>query len=64
MFLIVSIKIELDATATLSQMEGQIEEAGRAAMKEALKQAIRGAQEQQNSCPQCGTGRWRGSWRC
>lgn len=24
-------------------------------MKEALKQAIRGAQEQQNSCPQCGS---------
>jgi hypothetical protein len=46
MFVRVWIKIELDATATLSQMEGQIEEAGRAAMKEALKQAIRGAQEQ------------------
>ncbi len=31
MFVLVSLKIEVDATATLSQMESQIEEAGRAA---------------------------------
>ena len=55
MFVIISLKIELDANATLSHMESQIEEAGRAAMKEALKQTIRGAEGQQNRCPRCGS---------
>lgn len=54
MFVIVSLKIDVDATAPLSQMESRIEEAGRAVMKEALKQAIGVAEEQQSSCPQCG----------
>jgi hypothetical protein len=45
MFVIVSLKLDLDATATLSHMESQIEEAGIAAMKEALKQAIQVAEE-------------------
>ena len=45
----VSLKIDLDATATLSQMESQIEEAGRAAMKAALKQAIQAAEAQQTA---------------
>jgi hypothetical protein len=52
----VLLKIVLDATATtLSQMESQIEEAGRAAMKAALKQAIRGIEAQQSRCPACGS---------
>ena len=51
----VSLKIALDATATLSHMERQIEEAGRAAMKAALKQAIQAAEAQQSSCPGCGS---------
>jgi transposase len=55
MCVIVSLKITLDATATLSHLERQIEEAGRAAMKAALKQAIRAAEAQQSSCPGCGS---------
>jgi hypothetical protein len=37
----VSLKVERAATARLTQMEEQIHEAGRPAMREALKQAIR-----------------------
>lgn len=55
MYVTVSLKIDLDATATLSQLECQIEEAGRAAMKAALKQAIRAAEAQENRCPACGS---------
>src|SRR5512146_272919 len=56
MCVIVSLKIDLDTTATtLSQRESQIEEAGRAAMQAALKQAIRAAEAQQNNCPRCGS---------
>lgn len=55
MFVLVSLKLEVDASATLSHMESQIEEAGRAAMKEALKQAIRGAEAQQSKCLICGS---------
>jgi hypothetical protein len=50
MYVTVSLKIELDATASLSQMEQQIGEAGRAAMKEALGQAIQWTEEQQKVC--------------
>lgn len=56
MCVIVSLKIVLDATAsTLSQLESQIEEAGRSAMKAALQQAIRGIEAQQDRCPRCGS---------
>jgi hypothetical protein len=55
MYVTISLKINLDATATLSQLEGQIEEAGRAAMKAALKQAIRAIEAQANRCPACGS---------
>jgi hypothetical protein len=55
MCVIVSLQIDLDATAPLSQLESQIEEAGRAAMKAALKQAIQQNEKQQNSCPRCGS---------
>jgi hypothetical protein len=51
----VSLKIELDATASLNQMERQIGEAGRAAMKEALEQALHQNEEQQKRCPECGS---------
>jgi hypothetical protein len=40
MYVTVSLKIELEGTATLSQLEGQIEEAGRAAMRATIQQAI------------------------
>lgn len=51
----VSLKIGLDATANLTEMESQIQEAGRAAMKEALKQTIRQHEDAQKVCPACGS---------
>lgn len=57
MQVIVSFKIEVGASASLSEMERQIQEAGREAMKEALKQAIRQQEEQQKGCPACGSER-------
>lgn len=54
MSVIVSLKIDLDASAGLCEMESQIQEAGREAMQEALKQAIRQS-EQQQICPECGS---------
>jgi len=50
----VSLKIEISATASLTEMEQQIQEAGQQAMREALKQAIRHWEEQRPSCPHCG----------
>src|SRR5512142_1287444 len=55
MYVTVSLKIELDATPTLSQMERQIQEAGRAAMRAALKQAIQEYEQQGRRCPMCGS---------
>src|SRR6266851_7987338 len=50
----VSLKMELAATASLTQMEQQIQEAGKPAMREALKQVIRHWEDQNTTCPQCG----------
>ena len=50
----VSLKLELAATASLTQMEQQIQEAGQQAMREALKQAIRHWEDRNTMCPQCG----------
>ena len=50
----VSLKIELAASASLSEMEQQIQEAGQAAMREAMKQTIRHWEDQQQACPSCG----------
>src|SRR2546421_2586896 len=50
----VSLKIEIAATAGLSQMEQQIQQAGQQAMREALKQAIRQQEEHNGKCPHCG----------
>ena len=55
MYVTVSLKIELEASATLEQMENQIQECGREAMKEALKQVIKENEKQQKNCPQCGS---------
>ncbi len=54
MYVTVSLKIEVDATANLSQIEKHICEAGREAMKSALKQVIRQKEEQNKRCPACG----------
>lgn len=50
----VSLKVEIAATANLTQMEQQIQEAGQQAMREALKQAIRHWEDQHTMCPHCG----------
>ncbi len=50
----VSLTIEISTTASLTQMEQQIQEAGQQAMREGLKQAIRRREDQQVRCPQCG----------
>ena len=50
----VSLKMEIAATASLSQMEQQIQQAGQQAMREALKQAIRHWEDQHQTCPSCG----------
>src|SRR5260370_28424744 len=49
----VSLTIEIGATASLTEMEEQIQEAGQQAMREALKQAIRQWEEQNHTCPHC-----------
>jgi transposase-like protein len=50
----VSLTIEIGATASLTEMEQHIQEAGQQGMREALKQAIRQREDQQVSCPHCG----------
>lgn len=50
----VSLKIEISATASLSEMEQRIQEAGQRAMREAFKQALRHHEDEQGSCPNCG----------
>lgn len=57
MYVTVSLKIELDARASLGEMEEQIQQAGREVMKEGLKQAVRQSEEQEKSCPHCGSER-------
>lgn len=57
MHVTVLLKIALDASASLSDIERQIQQVGREAMKEALKQAIRQSEEHQQTCPQCGSER-------
>lgn len=57
MYVTVSLKIELDATGSLSDGEEQIEQAGRAGMKAALKAALRQSEEPEQRCPKCGSER-------
>jgi len=45
---------ELDATASLSQMEPRVQAAGREAMQDGFKQAIHQREEQQH-CPMGGS---------
>ena len=55
MHVTVSLTIEIDASASLSDMERQIRQAGREGMKAALKQALRQIAEQAKTCPECGS---------
>jgi len=55
MYVTVSLKIELKANASLTDMERQIQAAGSAAMQAALKEAIRQSETTQHTCPRCGS---------
>jgi hypothetical protein len=57
MYVTVALKIEIDARASLGKMESQIQQAGREVMKEGLKQAFRHIEEQEKTCPHCGSER-------
>src|SRR5258708_13203187 len=50
----VSLTIEMSASASLAEMEQQIQEGGQQAMREALKQAISHWEDQTPACPHCG----------
>jgi hypothetical protein len=50
----VSLTIEISASASITEMEEQIQQAGRQAMCQAMKQAIRHWEEQHRACPHCG----------
>jgi hypothetical protein len=50
----VSLTIEIAASASLSEMEQQVQEIGQQAMREAFKQTIRQWEDQQQACPHCG----------
>jgi len=50
----VSLTIEIDATASFTQMEEQIQQAGQQAMRGALKQVIRQWEGQNQTCPHFG----------
>jgi hypothetical protein len=50
----VSLTMEISASASLTEMEQQIQEAGQQAMREALKQAIRQFEDHHPTCPHCG----------
>jgi hypothetical protein len=50
----VSLKMELAATASLAEMEQQVQDIGQQAMRTAFKQTIRQWEDQQQACPHCG----------
>ena len=50
----VSLIIEISATASITEMEEQIQEAGEPAMRQAMKQAIRHREDQHRRCPPVG----------
>jgi hypothetical protein len=50
----VSLTIEIAASASITEMEQSIQEAGQQGMREALKQAIRHWEDQNQTCPSCG----------
>ena len=57
MYVTVLLKIEIDANASLGDLERQIQQAGGEAMKAALKQALRQREEPEPPCPKCGSER-------
>lgn len=54
MQVVVSLTVEIEASTGISEMEEQIQEAGKLAMRQAMKQGVRQWKEAQRSCPHCG----------
>src|SRR5260370_42055842 len=50
----VSLTIEIEASAGITEMEEQIQEAGKPPMRQAMKQAVRHWEDQHQVCPHCG----------
>lgn len=53
----VTVVVELAPEAGIAEMEQAVLEAGRQAMRDALKQAVRGYEEAHAACPHCGRAR-------
>ena len=54
MQVVVSLMVEIDASAGIQEMESQIQEAGQQAMQQAFKHTIRQWEEAHLTCPHCG----------
>ncbi|MBV9230763.1 MAG: hypothetical protein JOZ18_15755, partial [Chloroflexi bacterium] len=55
----VSLIVDIDASASLSTIEHQIQEAGHQSMRQALQQAVHQWEREHRSCPSCGSGQVR-----
>jgi transposase-like protein len=55
----VSLIVDIDASADLTTIEHQIQEAGHQTMRQALQQAVRNFEQQHRNCPYCGSGQVR-----
>ncbi len=55
MQIIVSLMVEMPASADINEIEQRVQEAGRQAMREATQKAVRAAEEQRKNCPHCGS---------
>ncbi len=55
MQLTVSLKLDVPATAAISELELLIQEAGQQAMRLALGEAVRAYEAQHQTCPHCGS---------
>ncbi len=55
MQIIVSLIVDIPASADSNEIEHRVQEAGRQAMRVATQQAVRAAEEQSKTCPHCGS---------
>ncbi len=56
MQIIVSLMVEIPASADINEIEQRVQEAGRQAMREAMQNVVRAVEEQKKTCPHCGSG--------
>ncbi len=54
MQIIVSLMVEIPASADINEIEQRVQEAGRQAMRQAMQKAVRAVEEQKQPCPHCG----------